>query len=103
MGTQTLIVPGIVKADGTLEIQEKLNFPAGRVQVTIQPLSAPVQPERFWTMMESIWTDLRAAGRIPRTREEIDAEINSLREEAEEEMNEVERLQAESRGKEPGK
>ena len=93
METQVVVVPGNVRADGTLEVSEKLNFPAGRVQVTVQAAMEPVQPERFWTMMETIWNDLRAAGRKPRTREEIDAEINSLREEAEQEMQEIERLQ----------
>ena len=43
--------------------------------------------------MESIWGKNRAAGRIPRTREEIDAELATLRNEAEEEALAVERLQ----------
>jgi hypothetical protein len=48
-------------------------------------------------MMESLWADLRADGRTPRTAAEIDAEIDALRNEAEEEMQAVERLQEESR------
>jgi hypothetical protein len=48
-------------------------------------------------MMESLWADLRTGDRTPRTREEIDAEIDALRNEAEEEMQAVERLQEEYR------
>jgi hypothetical protein len=47
--------------------------------------------------MESIWADQRASGRPPRTREEIDAEIEAMRNEAEEEMQAVERLQEDCR------
>jgi len=38
MSQTAIVVQGIVKADGTLELAEKLNVPAGRVQVVIQPL-----------------------------------------------------------------
>jgi len=89
----TLVMQGVVKPDGTLEVTEKLKLPAGRVQITVQPLSEPTQSNRFWTMMEAIWSDLRTSGRTSRTREAIDREINALREEAEEEMQAVERLQ----------
>jgi hypothetical protein len=60
--------------------------------VTVQPLPNSSEPDRFWKMMESIWTELRASARPPRTREEIDAEVKALREEAEEEMQAIERL-----------
>jgi hypothetical protein len=97
MSAATVTVEGIVKPDGTLEIPGKLDFPAGRVQVTVQSVTELVQPDRFWKMMESLWADLHASGRPPRTREEIDAEIDALRNEAEDEMQAVERLQAECR------
>ena len=101
MSETAMIVQGIVKADGTLELAEKLTIPPGAVQVTIMPLAQKPQPERFWKMMESIWSDLRTSGRPPRTREMIDAEINSLRDEAEEEMQAIEQLHARSK-REPG-
>ena len=65
MNSVSVTVEGVVKPDGTLEVPGKLDLPAGRVQVTVQPASEPVQPERFWTMMESLWTDLRAAAEPP--------------------------------------
>ena len=93
----TVVVEGTVQPDGTLEVTEKVNLPAGRVHVTVQQVAEPVQPDRFWRMMESIWAAQLASGRIPRTREEIDAEIEAMRDEAEEEMQVVERLQEECR------
>jgi hypothetical protein len=73
MNTTTLVLQGIVKPDGTLELSEPLNLPAGRVQVTVQPL-----PE--------------AVGRS-----EIDAQRQALRSEMEEEIQEAMRLQESAR------
>jgi hypothetical protein len=72
-------------------VTQKVDLPAGRVQVTVKRVAEPVQPDRFWAMMESIWAAQRASGRIARTREEIDAEIEALRNESEDEMQAVER------------
>ncbi len=92
-----IVVEGRVRPDGTLEVTEKVNLAAGPVHVTVKPVDQLVQPDRFWQMMESIWADHRVNGRPPRTREEIDAEIAALRDEAEDEMQAVERLQDELR------
>jgi len=90
MTNSPIVVEGVVKGDGTLELK---GLPAGRVQVTIQSIPGPTQPDRFWNVMESIWSDLKTNGRIPRSKEAIDAEIEVLREDAEKEMQEVERLE----------
>ena len=97
MSTTAIVVEGRVRPDGTLEVTEKVSLPAGPVHVTVQPVDQLVQPDRFWKMMESIWADHRASGRPPRTREEIDAEIAAMRDEAEDEMQSVERLQEQLR------
>jgi hypothetical protein len=97
MNAGTIVVEGTVQPDGTLEVTQKVDLPAGRVHVTVQPVVVPVQPDRFWKMMESIWTAQRASGRIPRTREEIDADLDALRNEAEDEMQAIESLQEECR------
>jgi hypothetical protein len=97
MNAAVVVVEGIVQSDGTLEVTRKVNLPAGRVRVTVEPVAEPVQPDRFWAMMESIWAAQLASGRTPRTREEIDAEIRAMRDESEEEMQAVERLQEECR------
>jgi hypothetical protein len=97
MNATAIVVEGRVQPDGTLEVTQKVNLPAGPVQLTVQPIIEAVQPDRFWKMMESIWADRRASGRAPRTKEEIDAEIVALRNEAEDELEAVERLQDECR------
>ncbi len=93
MNDTAVVVEGRVQPDGRLEVAQRVDLPAGPVQVTVRPVAEPVQPDRFWKMMETIWADLRSSGRTPRTREEIDADIGALRGEAEEEMQALERLQ----------
>jgi hypothetical protein len=78
MSQNTVIVQGIVTADGTLELAEKLNVPAGPVQVAIQPLP-DVSNDPFLQRMEKVWAGQRARGHVPRAREEIDAELRELR------------------------
>ena len=97
MSQETLEVQGTVHPDGSLVLDEKLKLPAGRVRVTVRTQYEPdqVDPARFLAMMERIWTDQKARGHVPRSREEIDAEINQLRDEAEEEMQAAERLHEE--------
>lgn len=97
MKAATVVVEGTVQSDGTLEVSQKVDLPAGRVHVTVQPVAEPVQPDRFWKMMESIWAAQLASGRAPRTREEIDAEIKATRDESDEEMQAVARLQDDCR------
>jgi hypothetical protein len=90
-------VHGTVQADGSLVLDEKLDLPAGRVRVTVQTCTEPKNPDpaKFLAMMESIWADQKVRGHVPRSKEEIDAEINQLRNEAEEEMQAVEELHEE--------
>ena len=97
MNTAAVVVEGTVQPDGTLDVTQKVVLPAGQVQVTVKPVAEPVQPERFWAMMESICAAQLASGRIARIREEIDAEIEALRNEFEDEIQAVERLQEECR------
>jgi hypothetical protein len=97
MNTSAVVVEGTVQPDGTLEVTQKVNLPAGRVHVTVQSVTEPVQPDRFWTMMDSIWAAQLASGRITRTREEIDTEIAALHNDSEEEMQAIELLQEECR------
>ena len=90
MNTAAIVVEGLVRPDGTLEVTQK-------VEVTVKPVAEPVRPERFWAMMESLWAAQLANGRIARTGEEINSEIEALRNESEDEMQPVERLQEECR------
>ena len=97
MSQETIEVQGNVQADGTLVLDRRLELPAGPVRVTVQPVpvSSGSNLLRFQTMMEQIWAGQKARGHVPRTKEEIDAEIQELREEAEEELQAAERLHEE--------
>ncbi|QEH38352.1 hypothetical protein OJF2_69530 [Aquisphaera giovannonii] len=98
MKPMAVIVEGMVQEDGTLDLVGRVNLPSGPVHVTIQPVAAAVQPDRFWAMLETIWASQAGAGVAPRSREEIDAEIAASRDESEGEAAEAERLQDECRG-----
>jgi hypothetical protein len=37
ISTNAVIVQGVAKPDGTLEVSEKLSLPAARVQIVVQP------------------------------------------------------------------
>jgi hypothetical protein len=95
--SSTIVIQGIVKPDGTLELQEKVNLPAGQVQVTVTPLPELPKDDPFWQMMQGIWADQRARGHIPRSAEEVEAERRVLREEWEERMRRIEHIQSEAR------
>jgi hypothetical protein len=54
MSPDATTIQGTVKPDGTLELDEPLKLPAGRVVVVVQPLSSasPPAPGRRWTAAE---------------------------------------------------
>jgi hypothetical protein len=92
-----LSMQGTVRADGTLELDDKVPMPAGRVLVTVQPVVQPPADDPFWQRMEQIWAGQRARGHVPRTKEEIDAVLRELDEDAEVEMEAAERLSRQCR------
>jgi hypothetical protein len=97
MSATHVVIEGTVKPDGSLELDSKLDLPPGRVQLIVEPLPDLPKDDPFWQMMEGIWAAQKARGHVSRTKEEIDAEIRLMRDEAEEEVQEVERLQEECR------
>ena len=84
-------IHGTVQADGNLVLDEKLHLPAGRVRLTVQSLEKP-NPARLLALMEQIWADQKARAHIPRSKEEIDADVNQLRNEADLGLQARERL-----------
>jgi hypothetical protein len=92
-----VMILGVVKPDGTLELEGKVPLPAGKVQVTVQPVPELPKDDPFWQMMEEIWAGQQARGHVPRSVEEVEAERRLVRQEWEERMQEIERIQAESR------
>jgi hypothetical protein len=97
MSTPVVTVEGIVKPDGTLEVAEKVNLPAGKVQVTLVPLSELPRDDPFWRRMEQIWAGQEARGHVPRGVDEVESERRVLRQQMEEEIQEAIHLQEECR------
>jgi hypothetical protein len=101
MPVNEVVLPGSVTVDGLLELKQPVPLPAGPVEVTIKVLGHA--SEDTWTVLERIWAESKALGLHSRTAEQIDADLNALRAEAEEEVQELERHepQANSLGKCP--
>jgi uncharacterized protein (UPF0335 family) len=80
------IIQGTLRPDGTLDLDEKPNLPAGRVQVVLQRIERPDRPRATLAeVFEEIRQDQQAWGFAGRSKEEIDAEIRALRDEGEDE------------------
>lgn len=97
MNPAPIVVQGVVKPDGTLELERKLPLPAGKVQVTVEPLPTASVAHPFWQMMEEIWAGQRERGHVPRSVEEVEAERGQLREEWEDRLSDFARIQDECR------
>jgi len=92
-----ITLQGTVQADGTLKLDDPVAMPEGRVLVTVRPIVQPAPNDPFWQRMEQIWAGQRARGHVSRTKDEIDAEIEAMRDEMEDEVQEAIRLQEECR------
>lgn len=111
MCANQVIVEGRVNADGTLVLSAPVNLPPGAVRVIVQAESSAQDAVRnFGAFIENLHASQKARGHQPRTREEIDAEVQKLRDESEEDLQEAselhrqyfERLQSSEPGNAPG-
>jgi len=82
MSSQQVILHGQIQPDGTLQVEEKVNLPPGPVSVTVQSVPDAAR-KRTLQVLKEIWAEREARGIVGRSKEEIDAEINAMREEDE--------------------
>ena len=94
MATNAIEIQGTLREDGTLVLDQKPDLPPGRVKVTVEPVPDYKQTD-IWQFFERLWAEQRARGHVPRTREDIDAELETARQEDEERMQELERIHEE--------
>jgi hypothetical protein len=88
--TNAYIVTGTLTDRTTLKLDEALPLAEGKVRLTIEPLdegkvrltAEPVQTEKptLQKVMEGIWARQAARGHVPRSPEEIEAQIREERE-----------------------
>ena len=85
---QEITVHGMLNSDGTLQIDEPVALPPGKVRVTIEELTP--KPKRDpMEVLQEIWAERKRLGMKGRTKEEIDADIDAMREEWEERQREL--------------
>lgn len=94
MTIRAIEIQGTLREDGTLVLDDKPKLPPGRVRVTVEPVPDLTKTE-IGQFFERLWAEQRARGRVPRTKEEIDAELEAAREEDEERMQALERIHEE--------
>jgi hypothetical protein len=73
---------GTLKADGSLELDQKPSLAPGRVVVTLRQLADPAPPpkENLWQFMQRTRRELEASGRPFMNEQEVNAHIEWLRE-----------------------
>jgi hypothetical protein len=79
MNEPSNVVRGILHPDGTLELAERPTLPAGEVEVTIRPVVAEKKSESLIEYLQRTRAELEASGAVFRTKEEIDADIEEMR------------------------
>jgi hypothetical protein len=78
----TTQVQGTLTSDGTLVLDAKPDLPAGRVRLRIESMEVPEKPkESLVAFVQRNRRELEAVGHRFRTKEEIDAELQEMRDE----------------------
>jgi len=96
MNANAVVIQGIVKPDGTLELDSKVPLPAGKVSVTLQPVPEWPEGDPFFELLREVRAIRERDGRKPDA-EAAQAALRLLRDEVDEDVAEVGRLQEECR------
>ena len=72
------IITGTLNDDQTVTLDETLPLKPMKVRLSIEPL-APAHPRPHDEVIAKIWARQKARGHVPRTREEVDADIQEER------------------------
>jgi hypothetical protein len=95
MAAESVTVRGTIRADGSLEVTDKIMAPPGPAEITVRPLT-PSGGEDVITILNRIRAEQQASGYVPRTKEEIDRDNREMRDEWDEHDQDIERLQEEN-------
>ena len=97
MSATPVVLQGTVKPDGTLELDGKVPLPPGKVSVTLEPAPYSQETDPFFVRLREIRAARERAGLRPRSREEIDTQVQEVREELDEQVAALDRLQDDCR------
>jgi hypothetical protein len=89
---QQIVLHGHIRPDGTLQIDERVNLPPGPIQVTVEASSETQTGEDTRSVLKQIQARRLTRGAVARSKEEIDAEINAMRDEDEQRVREIEAI-----------
>ena len=89
-----LTVDGSITPDGFLHVDSRINLPPGPSPGDDDRETGLSQPvgEDTWSVLQAIWAERKEPRAVARTKEEIDAEIDEMRNDDEARMQEIERL-----------
>lgn len=77
-----IVVHGVVTADGTLQIAERLSLTPGPVEITIQPVPQAATPqEDWWQYLQRARAEVERKGGAFRSQEDIESEREAFRSE----------------------
>ncbi len=79
MNETSHVIRGTLNPDGTLELAERPDLPAGPVEVTIRPVAEVPKSGNWFDYLRRARAELEASGAVFRTKEEIDADIEEMR------------------------
>jgi len=80
MVTTILETLGTVRPDGTLELDQKVNVPPGRVRVRVEPLAPPApSPDNLLEFINRTRAEMAASGSQFMNDQEVGAWIEELR------------------------
>ena len=96
MSEQAIELNGILLEDGTIVLERVPALSPGAVRVRVEVNEAHRQTHQY-EEFQRFWAERRAAGYVPRSREEVDAEIAAMRDENEERMLAIEQASEEAR------
>jgi hypothetical protein len=80
MSGALVTVTGMLSDAQTVILDDPVPLPPGRVRVTVETLPSAKSGEQFLSKLEAIHQALRTSGYRPRTKEEIDAQVQAERE-----------------------
>src|SRR5947209_18887653 len=95
MSSTKVEVEGMLERDGIIRLDRKPDMAVGRVRVVIERLPYDPETDPFMIAMPAIREAQRARGHVPRTKEEIDAQLREMDEADEERARSIEKLHEE--------